>query len=139
MGRDDLLADPRFATNTARVQNNDIIDAIVAEFMSRRSQAENLALFDEVGVTVGPVCDAADLMAHPYAVEREVLVELPDEHMGRLPMHNIVPRLSVTPGAFRLPAPGLGEHTREILASVGVGEEELSALARDGTVALMPA
>ena len=139
MERDDLLADPRFATNTARVQNNDAIDAIVAEFMARRTQAENLALFDEVGVTVGPVCDATDLVAHPYAVERQVLVELPDEDMGRLPMHNIVPRLSGTPGAFRLPAPRLGEHTREILESVGVGEEELAALARDGTVAVLPA
>ena len=139
MGRDDLLADPRFATNTARVQNNDAIDVIVAEFMSRRTQAQNLALFDEVGVTVGPVCDAADLMAHPYPLERQVLVELPDEDMDRLPMHNIVPRLSGTPGAFRLPAPGLGQHTREILATVGVGEVELKALARAGTVAVPPA
>ena len=136
MGRDDLIRDPRFATNTDRVRNNDAIDAIVAAFMRERTQAQNLALFDEVGVTVGPVCDAADLMSHPYPAEREVLVELPDDEMGALPMHNIVPRLSGTPGGFRLPAPAVGEHTREILQALGVDATELASLADAGIVAL---
>lgn len=135
MGREDLIRDPRFATNTDRVRNNDAIDAIVAAYMRERSQAENLALFDRVGVTVGPVCDAADLMTHHYITEREVLVELPDDEMDALPMHNIVPRLSGTPGVFRLPAPGIGDHTREILAAVGVDDDELAALARENIVA----
>ena len=138
MGREELIRDPRFATNSDRVRNNDAIDAIVAAFMRQRTQAENLALFDEVGVTVGPVCDAADLMTHRYPTQREVLVELPDDEMGALPMHNIVPRLSGTPGAFRLPAPRVGEHTREILESLGVGEVELAALAREGVVSFPP-
>jgi crotonobetainyl-CoA:carnitine CoA-transferase CaiB-like acyl-CoA transferase len=131
MGRDDLIRDPRFATNTDRVRNNDAIDAIVADFMRERTQAENLALFERVGVTVGPVCDASDLTTHPFVTGREVLVELPDADMGALPMHNIVPRLSGTPGGFRLPAPEVGEHTREVLAAIGVDEEQLAVLVRD--------
>jgi crotonobetainyl-CoA:carnitine CoA-transferase CaiB-like acyl-CoA transferase len=138
MGREDLIRDPRFATNTDRVRNNDAIDAIVAAFMRERSQAENLALFEPVGVTVGPVCDASDLMTHGYVAEREVLVELPDEDMGALPMHNVVPRLSGTPGGFRLPAPGIGDHTREILAEIGVDAAELDALSRERIVAFPP-
>ncbi|MFM1988839.1 MAG: hypothetical protein RJA99_1796 [Pseudomonadota bacterium] len=134
MGREDLLADPRFATNTDRVRHNDEIDAIVAAFMLERTQAENLALFDRVGVTVGPVCDAQDLAGHPYAHGREVLVELPDADAGSLPMHNVVPRLSGTPGAFRRPAPRVGEHTRELLAEAGVDDATLRALADDGLV-----
>jgi crotonobetainyl-CoA:carnitine CoA-transferase CaiB-like acyl-CoA transferase len=138
MGREDLIRDPRFATNTDRVRHNDAIDAIVAAFMRERTQAENLALFDRVGVTVGPVCDAADLMTHRYVAEREVLVELPDDEMDALPMHNIVPRLTGTPGAFRLPAPGIGDHTREILGAIGVVGDELAVLARDNIVSFPP-
>ncbi|MGE0798012.1 MAG: CaiB/BaiF CoA transferase family protein [Lautropia sp.] len=136
MGREDLIDDPRFATNSDRLANGDAIDAIVAEFIGRRSRAENLALFEAAAVTVGPVADAADLMQDGYVRERECLVELPDGEIGQLPMHNIVPRLSATPGAFRRPAPAVGEHGREILAEIGVDEDELAALVREGIVSL---
>jgi formyl-CoA transferase len=134
MDRPDLITDPRFATNTDRVRHNDEIDAIVADFIRQRTQAENLALFDRAGVTVGPVCDAADLQDHPFVTGREVLVELPDTDVGSLPMHDVVPRLSGTPGGFRRPAPAVGADTREILASLGLTDERIDALARDGIV-----
>lgn len=134
MGREDLIHDARFSTNTDRVRNNDAIDAIVAGFIRGRTQAENLELFDRAGVTVGPVCDAGELMVHPYIAEREVLVSLPDAEIGELPMHNVLPRLSATPGALRSPAPGLGEHNAAIFGALGLGRAELEALARDGIV-----
>jgi crotonobetainyl-CoA:carnitine CoA-transferase CaiB-like acyl-CoA transferase len=134
MGRADVLDDPRFRTNTDRVRNNDAIDAVVAAFIRERTQAENLELFDRAGVTVGPVCDAGDLASHPYVVEREVVVALPDAEMGELPMHNVVPRLSETPGAMRSPAPDLGQHNDEIFGGIGVGRGELDELKRSGVV-----
>jgi crotonobetainyl-CoA:carnitine CoA-transferase CaiB-like acyl-CoA transferase len=130
MGREDLLGDARFRTNTDRVHNNDAIDAIVAAFIRGRTQAETLELFDRAGVTVGPVCDAGDLASHPYIVEREVLVALPDPEMGELPMHSVVPRLSDTPGAIRSPAPELGQHNVEIFGAIGVDRGELEELKR---------
>jgi crotonobetainyl-CoA:carnitine CoA-transferase CaiB-like acyl-CoA transferase len=136
MGREDLITDARFATNTDRVRNNDALDPIVAEFMLRRTQAENLALFDREGITVGPVCDAADLAAHDYVSGREVLVEVPDADAGSLPMHDVVPRLCATPGTLRRPAPQVGEHTREVLAAIGVDDAEIASLAAAGTISL---
>ena len=62
----------------------------------------------------------ADLMDHPYTRGREVMVEVEDADMGSVPMHNVVPRLSASPGGFRRPAPQLGEHTREILSELGL-------------------
>lgn len=118
IGRPELKTDPRFATNDARVANRDELDRIIGEFIAARTQHENLSLFETAGVTVGPVCSAADLMDHPYAMGREVIVELEDRTMGSVPMHNILPRLSGTPGGFRRPAPALGEHTAEILAEL---------------------
>ncbi len=114
IGRPDLKTDPRFIDNTARVAHRDEIDAIIGAFIGERSQAENLALFEAAGVTVGPVCSVADLMNDPYVMGREAIVELEDRDMGSVPMHNIIPRFSAMPDGFRRQAPKLGEHTEEI-------------------------
>lgn len=118
IGRPELKTDSRFATNDARVAHRDELDGIIEKFIGARTQPENLLLFETAGVTVGPVCSAADLIDHPYVKGREVIVELEDRTMGSVPMHNIVPRLSRSPGGFRRPAPALGEHTAEILAEL---------------------
>jgi crotonobetainyl-CoA:carnitine CoA-transferase CaiB-like acyl-CoA transferase len=118
IGRPELKNDARFKTNAARVANRDELDTIIGAFMRERSQAQNLALFEAAGVTVGPVCSVADLVGHPFIEGREAIVELEDADMGSVPMHNIIPRLSANPGGFRRPAPRLGEHTKEILSEL---------------------
>jgi crotonobetainyl-CoA:carnitine CoA-transferase CaiB-like acyl-CoA transferase len=69
-------------------------------------------------------------------IAREILVDLPDDAMGHLPMHNVIPRLSATPGRLRRPAPALGEHTAEILGALGLDRAALEGLARDGIIGL---
>jgi crotonobetainyl-CoA:carnitine CoA-transferase CaiB-like acyl-CoA transferase len=118
IGRPELKNDARFKTNAARVANRDELDTIIGAFMRERTQGQNLALFEAAGVTVGPVCSVADLVGHPFIERREAIVELEDADMGSVPMHNIIPRLSASPGGFRRPAPRLGEHTNEILSEL---------------------
>ena len=118
IGRPELKGDARFKSNAARVANRDELDAIIGAFIRERPQSENLALFEAAGVTVGPVCSVADLVDHPFVKGREAIVDMEDADMGSLPMHNIIPRLSGSPGGFRRPAPRLGEHTDEILAQL---------------------
>jgi crotonobetainyl-CoA:carnitine CoA-transferase CaiB-like acyl-CoA transferase len=118
IGRPELKSDPRFKSNAARVANRDELDTIIGAFMRERSQSQNLALFEAAGVTVGPVCSVADLVDHPFIRGREAIVEIEDAEMGSVPMHNIIPRLSASPGGFRRPAPRLGEHTDEILSEL---------------------
>lgn len=113
--RSDLKTDPKFSTNDARVLNRDELDEIIGAFIGARTQEENLKIFEAAGVTVGPVCSVADLLDHPFVTGREAIVEMEDRDLGSLPMHNVIPRLSETPGTFRRPAPRLGEHTEEIL------------------------
>lgn len=134
IGREDLLDDPRFATNADRVANNDILDPIVAAFMAERTQAENLAVFEAAGVTVGPVADIGQIVDDPMVQAREVLVEFPDREMDRLPMHNVAARLSETPGRIRTPAPELGEHNAEIYGALGLDADDLARLAEQGVI-----
>ena len=118
IGRPELKTDVRFETNDGRVKNRDELDGIISAFIGSKTQDENLALFEAAGVTVGPVYSVLDLLDHPYAREREAIVELEDKDIGSVPMHNIVPRLSESPGGFRYPAPRVGEHTADILAEL---------------------
>ena len=120
IGRPELKTDPRFVDNAARVAHRDELDAIIAAFIAGRSQAENLALFEAAGVTVGPVCSVMDLLDHPFVEGREAIVEIPDRELGSVPMHNIIPRFSATPSPFRRPAPEIGEHNEELRRELGM-------------------
>lgn len=134
IGRPELITDPRFATNELRVANDDLLDPIVAAFIAGMTQEEALAHFSAVDVTVGPILDIADIVEHPYVIGREVLVAYPDDEIGSLPMHHVSPRLGETPGAIHSPAPRLGAHTDEILATLGLGEGKVEALRARGIV-----
>jgi crotonobetainyl-CoA:carnitine CoA-transferase CaiB-like acyl-CoA transferase len=75
-----------------------------------------------------------DLAGDPYVTEREVLIEVPDESVGSLPMHNVIPRLSATPGALRRPAPTLGQYNDEILRALGCSDAEIARLSETGAL-----
>ncbi len=85
-------------------------------------------------MTAGPVYDISQFLDDPHVIEREVVVDLPDEDVGTVPLHNIVPRLSRTPGAFRYPAPRLGQHNDEIFGGAGVSAGEMADLRVRGVI-----
>jgi crotonobetainyl-CoA:carnitine CoA-transferase CaiB-like acyl-CoA transferase len=126
IGRADMIADPRFRTNTDRVKNIDEAERPVAEFIRARTLAENLAVFEHAEVTAAPVYDIDQFIADPHVKAREIVTELPDPEMGTVPMHAVVPRFSGTPGEIRTPAPALGEHNDVILGALGFGAEALA-------------
>jgi crotonobetainyl-CoA:carnitine CoA-transferase CaiB-like acyl-CoA transferase len=134
IGRPDLAVDPRFSTNADRLAHRDEVEAIVAGFIAELTQAEALEVFERAEVTVGPVCDEADLAEHPYVIGRKAVIEVPDPKIGAIPMHNVVPRLSRTPGALRRPAPELGEHNGEILQALGYEARKIAALTEAGVL-----
>src|SRR5204863_421816 len=94
-------------------------DAIVGGFIKERTLAENIAFFEEAGVTAGPVYDIAQFLDDPHVQIRGIVVDAPDDEMGETPMHAPVPRLSRTPGVLRAPAPAVGQHNDEIYARIG--------------------
>src|SRR6266550_4071665 len=134
--REDIISDPRFRTNTDRVRHAEECEAPIAEFIAARTLEENMAVFAAAEVTAAPVYDIDQFLADPHVTEREIVVDVPDEHTGRLVMHNIIPRLSETPGRLRSPAPKLGEHTAEILGQLGVDRTTLGRLAAERVIGL---
>jgi len=134
IGKPEMIEDPRFRTNTDRVRNIDACDEAVAGFIAARTLAENMAIFEAAEVTANPVYEIDQLIEDPHVQGRGVLVEAPDEEAGSVLMHNIIPRLSGTPGRFRIPAPGLGQHSRSVLEAIGVGALRIDALVADGVI-----
>jgi crotonobetainyl-CoA:carnitine CoA-transferase CaiB-like acyl-CoA transferase len=134
IGRADMIDDPRFRTNTDRVRNIDECDGAVAAFIAARTLDENMAIFQAAEVTASPVYEIDQLMDDEHIQARGVLVEAPDDEMGSVLMHNVIPRLSGTPGRIRRPAPTLGQHTREMLVAIGYSAEQIAALATDGVI-----
>lgn len=137
IGRADMCDDPRYATNAARVARAEEVDGIVQGWVGERTLAENLIFFEKAEVTAGPVYDAGQLRQDPHVIGREALVEMPEPEApgGILPMHNIIPRLSETPGAIRTPAPTLGQHTDALLAELGLEKNAIDRLRADGAIA----
>ena len=134
IGRADVIDDPRFRTNTDRVQNIDACDGIVADWIAARTLADNMAVFEAAEVTATPIYEIDQLLDDPHVQARGVIVEVPDDEAGSVLMHNVIPRLSDTPGRLRLPAPSLGQHTRSILKSIGYDAARVAALAAEGVI-----
>jgi len=134
IGKPEMIDDPRFRTNTDRVRHIDECDGAVAAFIVARSLDENMAIFQAAEVTANPVYEIDQLIADEHIQARGVIVEAPDDEAGSVLMHNIIPRLSDTPGRLRRAAPSLGQHTREVLEAIGYSAQRIAALAADGVV-----
>jgi len=132
IGRADLIDHPRYRSNADRVQHAEELDAIIGGFVAQRTQAENVAFFEQAEVTIGPIYDISQILEDPHVIDRDLIADYPDSDMGAFPMHHVVPRFLGTPGAIRTPAPRLGEHNRALLAEIGVDELAYAQLLASG-------
>jgi crotonobetainyl-CoA:carnitine CoA-transferase CaiB-like acyl-CoA transferase len=132
IGREDLVADARFATNGDRMANRPALVAELEAALSAGGTDEWVARLEEAGIAAGPIHDYAEVFADPHtrAREMEVTMEHPEE--GTVRGLGIPVKLSDTPGSVRRAAPLLGEHTAEVLREAGLGEEEIAALTARG-------
>jgi crotonobetainyl-CoA:carnitine CoA-transferase CaiB-like acyl-CoA transferase len=134
IGREDMIDDPRFRTNPDRVKHREQVDEILGGWIKARDQAEVLEIFGREEVTASGIYDIRDIITDEHFRDREVLVDLPDKDLGNAPMHNIIPRLSATPGTFRLPSPELGEHNAALLGELGIDGGGLAELKDRGVI-----
>ncbi len=128
-----VLDDPRFATNEARVQHAAELDALVTTAIAARTLAENLQIIDAHALTAVAVQTVADIERDPHWQARQLLLDVPNGD-GTVRMHNVVPRLSATPGEIRAPGGALGQDNHAVYRELGLTCTELEALAAAGVI-----
>ena len=129
IGQPELGSDPRFCDHRARGDNQELLDQIIAAWASRHDAQEIESLLNEAGVVCGPVNTIADVFAHPYFRERELLLEHEDAVLGHFIGPGIVPRLSETPGRVRWTGPlEPGTHNTEVFGELGIDGAALADL-----------
>jgi formyl-CoA transferase len=135
MGRPELAADPRYATHSARGAAMAKLDGIIAAWTAAQDAEPLLGRLHEAGVPAGRIFKAADMLADPHFAARQAIVTVPHPDFGDLPMHNVAPRLSATPGAVRTAGPALGEHNDQVWGGLlGLAPDELARLRGAGVI-----
>jgi crotonobetainyl-CoA:carnitine CoA-transferase CaiB-like acyl-CoA transferase len=129
-----LLEDERFRTNEARVRHSLQLDEHIVAAIASRTLAENLRIIDEHELTAIAVQTVADIEADPHWQARQLLVDVPNGDRS-IRMHNVVPRLSETPGEIRDAGGALGEDNEAIYGGeLGLSCEERERLRRAGII-----
>ena len=135
IGRPDLIDDPRFVTNHARIQNRADLDELLGAWIAARDRDEAIEELSRSGAAVGPVYDVAELLDDPHVQARRSFETHEDPVLGRLQVPSVVARFSRTPGQVRHLGPAPGASTDEILHELGFDEERIADLRAHGDVA----
>jgi formyl-CoA transferase len=131
----ELLKDPRFATNGARVDNRDVLDELLIPIMAKKTTAEWVETLEAAGVPCGPINNLKEVFDNPQVKARGLRVELQHPKVGQVSVVRSPMRFSETPVEHALPPPLLGEHTDEVLAkTLEKSPEEIARLKAAGIV-----
>jgi crotonobetainyl-CoA:carnitine CoA-transferase CaiB-like acyl-CoA transferase len=134
IGRDDLGADPQLAHNDGRVPRAAEIDAAIQDWCSRHPLDRALAALEQAQVPASRVYSVADMFADPQFSARAMIEQHALADGTPLKVPAVVPKLSKTPGATRWLGPALGQHTDEVLGSIGVSRAQIEELRRAGAI-----
>ncbi len=135
VGHPEVVEEPWFATGSRRAEHADLLDGYVGGWIAARTREEVMAAFENAGAAVAPVYSAAELVADPQVRAREMLTRVPDEDLGELLQHNVLFRMSDTPGSIRWTGRAPGADTDAILGDeLGLDENRLAQLRDRGVV-----
>jgi crotonobetainyl-CoA:carnitine CoA-transferase CaiB-like acyl-CoA transferase len=135
IGRPDLVDDPRFASNAARVRHAAELNAVFADWCARHTLDEVLASFAQHHGTIAPVYTIAQIFADPQMQARHAIAPVPDEDFGSVRMQAVVPRFARDPAAVRSTGAAPGAHNAEVFGNwLGLSQAEQQQLEERGVI-----
>lgn len=134
VGHPEFIDEPWFATGAGRAQHADALDEAVGGWIARHDADEVVAVFEKAQAAVAPIYDVRDVMADPQYRALGSIVRVEDEELGPVQMQNVLFRLSATPGAVKWAGRPHGADTTEILAELGLSDDEIAGLREGGAL-----
>ena len=134
LGVPDLKSDPRFSEREARKKNRKALTALLEEKLIKKETGAWVDVLNAHDVPAGAILPLAAAVGQPQVAHRNAFGTAAVPGIGELRLFNLSAKFSKTPGVVTAPPPRLGEHTCEVLASIGCNEEEIARLGKSGVV-----
>jgi crotonobetainyl-CoA:carnitine CoA-transferase CaiB-like acyl-CoA transferase len=134
VGHPEVIDEPWFASGHGRVQHVDELDEYVGSWIAARTREQVIDAFTEAGAAVAGVYDARDVIEDPHIRATEMLTEVPDEDLGPLLQHNVMWRMSRTPGRIRFTGRRIGQDTAEVLGELDFTPDEIDRMREEGAI-----
>ena len=132
---EELIQDERFVTSRARRQHSEERRSVIGEMVEKWTSEELLKSLDENDVPCAPLLNRMDLMEHPQIVESQTIQKLDFEGFGEVRQARPAARFQLTESEIRSPAPKLGQHSTEVLGSLGYSKKTIDEYIALGTIA----
>jgi crotonobetainyl-CoA:carnitine CoA-transferase CaiB-like acyl-CoA transferase len=135
MGEPHMAEPENWGTLANRERDREKVDAHVGEWTARHDRAELLRICEANQVPCGPIYSIDEIFEDPQYQSRGNILRMQDERVGELPIPNLVPRLSDTPGSVKWLGPKLGEHNDEVFKGMlGLTDADIERLASEGVI-----
>ncbi|AIG97867.1 putative acyl-CoA transferase/carnitine dehydratase [Archaeoglobus fulgidus DSM 8774] len=133
VGLEELLDDPRFATNQQRLKHREQLERIIIEKFREKPRDDWIEILLKAGVPCGAVNTIREVIEHPQTKHRKTVVEVDYPELGKIKLFNNPVKFSGFEVEVRRP-PKLGEHTEEILEKLGYDKKEIESLREGGVI-----
>ncbi len=135
VGHPEVITEPWFASGHQRAEHADELDAMVGDWIAARTRDEVIEAFTEAGAAIAPIYSAQDLVEDPHVRATEMLTSVDDDELGSMLQHNVMWRMSRTPGSIRSTGRAAGHDTDAVLgAELGFDPSELADLRHRGVI-----
>ena len=134
IGRSDMANDPAIANNAGRFAQTERIDKVIGDWCASYELAHVLKVLDEADVPSGSIYNIQDIVRDVHYQARGMIQKHTLGDGQEISLPGIVPKFSATPGETKWLGPKLGEHTQEVLQTIGYSEAQQVQLRNAGVI-----